>query len=139
MSADQHGFVEDLHYLLCWLMIVSGAAAFVALLRITGPYGRYSREGWGWPINAKLAWMTQELPALLVPLVMVITNWDTYKSNLTTPRTIFTAAFLIHYSYRSLIYPLLIRGGKKTPFSVWFLAVLFCLWNGFLQVSSIKM
>lgn len=42
-------------------------------------------------------------------------------------------AFLLHYTYRALAFPLLIRGGKPTPLVVWAMALAFCLWNGFLQ------
>eukprot|EP00775_Hariotina_reticulata_P009380 gene9380-9544_t len=33
----------------------------------------------------------------------------------------------------SLVYPILIRGGKGTALAVWAMAAAFCTWNGFLQ------
>ncbi len=48
-----------LHFQLCVLMIVSGLGAFIALLCLTAPYGRYSRPGWGPMINARLAWLVR--------------------------------------------------------------------------------
>ena len=44
------------------------------------------------------------------------------------------ALFLLHYAYRDLVYPLRLRGGKPTPAAVWAMALVFCLWNGYLQV-----
>ena len=51
------------------------------------------------------------------------------------PRTCTAAAFLLHYTNRSLIYPLRLRGGKRTALTVWAMAALFCCCNGFLQAS----
>lgn len=42
--------------------------------------------------------------------------------------------FLWHYFYRSFIYPLSLRG-QSTPIVVVLLAVMFCVWNGYLQGS----
>ena len=44
------------------------------------------------------------------------------------------AMFLAHYGWRSFAYPLLQRGGKATPVLIWLLAVIFCMYNGLLQV-----
>ncbi len=43
-------------------------------------------------------------------------------------------AFLFHYTYRALVYPLLQRGSRPTPLSVWAMAATFCVWNGLIQV-----
>ena len=47
------------------------------------------------------------------------------------------AMFLAHYGWRSFAYPLLQRGGKATPVLMWLLAVMFCMYNGLLQVCSV--
>jgi 3-oxo-5-alpha-steroid 4-dehydrogenase 1 len=47
--------------------------------------------------------------------------------------TILLALFLIHYINRDFIFPLRIRGGKPTPFTIWLLAAIFCLYNGYMQ------
>jgi hypothetical protein len=46
------------------------------------------------------------------------------------------AAFMLHYFYRDLIFPLRLRGGKPTPFVVWAMAAVFCVYNGYMQVRS---
>ncbi|CAG5892217.1 unnamed protein product [Menidia menidia] len=38
----------------------------------------------------------------------------------------------------SIIYPWKIRGGKSTPFVSFFLAFVFCLYNGFLQIRYLS-
>lgn len=33
------------------------------------------------------------------------------------------------------IFPLRLRGGKPTPFTVWLMAAVFCIYNGYMQAS----
>lgn len=41
-------------------MIVLGVPTFLLLMAgITAPYGRYTRSGWGFFINATLAWVVR--------------------------------------------------------------------------------
>jgi 3-oxo-5-alpha-steroid 4-dehydrogenase 1 len=47
------------------------------------------------------------------------------------------ALFLVHYLNRTFVYPLQIRGGKPTPFSVFGLAFFFCILNGHLQMRNL--
>jgi hypothetical protein len=77
---------------------------------------------------------TQELPSLLIPLYLAASQPAQLQLRL-DPRTFAAAAFLLHYANRSLIYPLRLRGGKRTALTVWAMAALFCSVNGFLQVS----
>ncbi len=49
-------------------------------------------------------------------------------------RTALSALFLLHYTYRSFVYPLRIQASKGVPFSVWLISLAFCTWNGFVQV-----
>lgn len=61
--------VASLHTLLCWVMIVLGVPTFLLLMAgITAPYGRYSRQGWGLFMNAKLAWLVSCRVVVLVLL-----------------------------------------------------------------------
>ena len=46
------------------------------------------------------------------------------------------AMFLLHYFNRYFIYPLRLRGGKPTPFIVWLMAAVFCIYNGYMQVGA---
>ncbi|NWY28575.1 S5A1 dehydrogenase, partial [Pheucticus melanocephalus] len=48
-----------------------------------------------------------------------------------------TINFLFFVRYRALIFPLLIREGKPTPFFTFVLALLFCAFNGYLQGRSL--
>ena len=53
----------------------------------------------------------------------------------TPPNFLLMAAFMLHYFYRDLIFPWRIRGGKPTPFIVWLLAFVFCVYNGYMQTA----
>ncbi|KXZ52816.1 hypothetical protein GPECTOR_8g200 [Gonium pectorale] len=119
-------------------MLISAPPVFIALIAgISAPYGRYSRGGWGVFINARLAWLTQEIPSLLV-FVGILLRADpaSFLSHPLSARTALACAFCAHYVYRSLVFPLVIRGGKPTPLSVWAMSFVFCVWNGFLQGYS---
>ena len=175
-------------------MIVSGAAAFLALSPLggglTAQYGRHHASRKASPsaapgqrrrrrgllsallpssLPARWAWLTQELPALLLaPAAFALTlralreeedekagksqqwwagRWPSSSnggggsassllrllSAAPLPNRLLLLAFALHYSWRSLFYPLLIRGGKETRALEWALALVFCCWNGALQ------
>jgi 3-oxo-5-alpha-steroid 4-dehydrogenase 1 len=79
----------------------------------------------------------QECPSLLVTAFLAVAGGvDSYLQHPTSPRTLLTIAFLTHYSYRCIVYPLLIRGGKPTPVVIMLMAFAFCCLNGYLQVTT---
>ena len=83
---------------------------------------------------------TQELPSLLlVSSYCARAGLTSFVQHPTSLRTLLAALVVAHYFYRSLLYPLRIRGTSKSPLSVWALAFLFCCWNGYLQVFGALM
>ena len=50
----------------------------------------------GCPVNAKLAWIFQESPALFIPAILLIESWNT--TNVTTKPLI--GIFILHYFER---------------------------------------
>ena len=50
----------------------------------------------GCPLNAKLAWIFQESPALFIPAILLIESWNT--TNVTTKLLI--GIFILHYFQR---------------------------------------
>lgn len=135
-------------------VMVACAAVVVALLTsgLNAKYGRYSKgaEGlYAWKIHGRVAWITQEAPSLLVPLLCAfypavvdvvpglapLGPWlapDAAKLA-ATPNRVLLAAFLVHYFNRTVVFPMRLRDPKATPVFVWLLAFLFCLVNGYLQ------
>lgn len=123
-----------------YLMLASGAAAFIALMFVTAPYGRYAEKAsplYGFKINGKLAWIVQEAPSFFLPVFMWWTaSKDPSRAALLSnvnANTILLIMFLFHYFNRSFVFPLRIVGGKPTPAVVCLMALAFCLWNGYIQ------
>ncbi|XP_063154788.1 3-oxo-5-alpha-steroid 4-dehydrogenase 1 isoform X1 [Candoia aspera] len=117
------------------VVFISLAVVFV-LHRAGAPYGRYYSASYGRSVPATLAWMVQEMPAFLFPLQLVLgSDGDRLRF---WPNRILLGLFLVHYFYRSFIFPFLIRGGKPTPFITFVLAFSFCLYNGYLQGRSLS-
>lgn len=71
-----------------------------------------------------------------MPLLLLFAAAPAALPQLGSPCSCLAATFLLHYTYRSLIYPFRIRGGKGTALVVWAMAAGFCCWNGFIQVSE---
>eukprot|EP01097_Dermamoeba_algensis_P008903 TRINITY_DN611_c0_g1_i2.p1 TRINITY_DN611_c0_g1~~TRINITY_DN611_c0_g1_i2.p1 ORF type:complete len:161 (+),score=6.91 TRINITY_DN611_c0_g1_i2:63-545(+) len=126
---------ETIHLILVLIMIIVSVPTFLYLcFGGEAPYGRY-RSAQAlysyFPVEARLAWFIQESPALVIPLICLSLGREELLSN---PVNIaLCSLFLLHYAQRTLIFPFLLRGGKKTPLFIVFLAFMFCLWNGYIQ------
>ena len=72
----------------------------------------------------------------MVPLLVAYKIQPASHPHPSSPCSALAAAFLLHYTYRSLMYyPLRLRGAKGTALVVWAMAFTFCCWNGFIQVT----
>ncbi|XP_062578458.1 3-oxo-5-alpha-steroid 4-dehydrogenase 1-like isoform X2 [Saccostrea cucullata] len=120
---------------LSYNLLFFGIVVVIVLQFLNTPYGRYARGGWGVDVNAKLAWFVQEIPAFLVPVLLIYCVEGPKITHI--PNKILLGLFLLHYFQRSIIYPLLIRGGKPTPLIPFLLAFAFCACNGYLQAGYI--
>jgi len=122
------------HNWICYGMFLSGILVFCFLMFSSQqtPYGRYSEEKkWGPLINAKLAWITMEMPNLVLAAVCFLSG---EKPNLTSlPNLILSSAFVAHYINRTLVFPMRMRSGKPMPLSIMIMAFTFCCINGYLQ------
>ncbi|MEE6465355.1 hypothetical protein FKM82_006532 [Ascaphus truei] len=123
---DERRLIE----LLSVCMVLMGAVAYAMLQFIQVPYGRYSSPLFGPAVPVRWAWFIQELPSLVVPIYFML-----HQPEHGAATGVLMGAFILHYLHRTLIYPLLIRGGKPTPLASFSLAFLFCCYNGYLQSS----
>ncbi|GAB4329474.1 MAG: DUF1295 domain-containing protein [Bacteroidales bacterium] len=99
---------------------------FIVLLRVTAPYGRHTKPGWGLLISNAAGWAVMELPSLIVyaGFWIYFSGWQHPVSFL------LGVAWMGHYTWRSLIFPLLIRKKeRKIPLSIVLMALVFNLMN----------
>ncbi|XP_070578060.1 3-oxo-5-alpha-steroid 4-dehydrogenase 1-like [Ptychodera flava] len=122
----------DLLYYLAAVMAGTAIPTVLALMITHSPYGRYGSPKWGAGMHPKVAWVLQELPSFLVPVLLICyTSSDKFSASLTN--RVLMGMFLLHYVQRTFIFPLLLRGGKPTPIVPFILAFMFCLYNGYMQ------
>ncbi|EDO46848.1 predicted protein, partial [Nematostella vectensis] len=96
-------------------------------------YGRYfnskSEARWGWGVNAKFAWFTQETPMLALPVYYMLSTgrlgWN--------PNSVLLSFIIIHYFRRVFIYSFQLKGGKPTPISLWLMCIVYTLTNGYIH------
>ena len=114
------------------LLIAIFAAAgvtFFLLMFVRAPYGRYARKGWGPVVSARAAWIIMEAPAVAVIFLFYLS-----APAKTAPLTVFILMWQLHYLYRTFIYPMLMRGGKKEfPAVLILMAMLFNSANGYVN------
>jgi protein-S-isoprenylcysteine O-methyltransferase Ste14 len=109
------------------LLFVAVPVVFGLLLIISAPYGRHNRGGWGPALPARAAWTVMELPAVLTILLTYALS-----GTLTTAGAALLVLWEVHYLYRTILYPALMRGGAKPfPLVVAATAAAFNVANGF--------
>jgi 3-oxo-5-alpha-steroid 4-dehydrogenase 1 len=104
------------------------AVAIVPLqLRISAPYGRHVRGGWGPSIDNRLGWIMMELPALLLVTGFFFAGGPFEKE---WPAWAMYLLYAGHYLHRSVVFPLFLRtNGKKMPLAIVASAFFFNLVN----------
>jgi 3-oxo-5-alpha-steroid 4-dehydrogenase 1 len=109
-----------IQFLLCPVVLFS-------LLWVTAPYGRHHRPGWGPTLPNRLAWFLMELPALVVIAWLVLGN----PARSATVAWLPLAYWLVHYGYRTIVFPALMRPSDKTfPVLLVLFAIGFNVLNG---------
>jgi 3-oxo-5-alpha-steroid 4-dehydrogenase 1 len=88
--------------------------AFICLLFIAAPYGRFSSDKAGKRADPRIGWFVMELPALLVmPL-----GWLASGSWNSIVKTAFLGIWLLHYAQRDIVYPLIMRKSRPMPIAI---------------------
>ncbi|KAH7672876.1 3-oxo-5-alpha-steroid 4-dehydrogenase (NADP(+)) protein [Dioscorea alata] len=118
-------------YIMCPLTILS-------LHFLTAPYGKHARSGWGPTLPPCLAWFLMESPTLwLTVLLYPLGRYSSHPLSL-----IVISLYLLHYTHRTLIYPLRLLSTSTSksnlgfPLSIAFFAFSFNLLNAYLQARS---
>lgn len=105
---------------------------FIALFYVKAPYGRHIRQGWGPTLENRLGWFLMELPAVLVFGAILLCFG---QLNVTT--FLLFALWQLHYCHRVFIYPWTLKKGKRMPWMILVMAVIFNTSNGYLNAWSI--
>lgn len=105
---------------------------FGLLFYINAPYGRHIRRGWGPQLDNRLGWFLMESPAVLVfGLIMV------FYARLTSVSLVLFLLWQLHYCHRVFVYPLTLKRGKKMPWLILIMALIFNTTNAYLNAWSI--
>ena len=119
----------DLYYQLLALWMGVGFVSFFLLLRQRQPYGRHLTPGWGPLIPNQLGWMIMEGVA---PVFISYWYWTGTQEKTMTGH-FFYGMYVLHYVYRSFIFPFLTHTrGKKIPLVISGSAVFFNFCNTFI-------
>ncbi|KAM7394838.1 hypothetical protein PAMP_021618 [Pampus punctatissimus] len=116
---------------LSWALIIAGVAYLWHQTRHHTQYGRYVNPATGRCCPASVGWFLQELPAFLLPLLLLLTE-EPAGTGTRAGRTLLLCTFMLHYFHRSFIYAFLTRG-RPIPLLIVLHATIFCSLNGFLQ------
>ena len=120
-----------LYDVLLYGFIAAALVTMVYLSRVTAPYGRHSRGGFGPRINATLGWVLMEAPASLAPFILFLLADRQHQRN---PVLItMLALWQLHYVYRSFIFPFRRRGGAPMSLLIPLSGIGFNLGNAYLN------
>ncbi len=111
------------------VMIVIAIIVFITLLRVTAGYGQHASKKWGPSISDKAGWVIMEIPTVIVYMLLYLIG----QFQLNPVTLVFSGLFLMHYIYRTFIFPLLIRGKRKMPLSIIIFGMTFNNVNAYLQ------
>lgn len=96
MELAERFLLDALAYLECALGVLLSVLLEVCPVRL--PYGRYTSPGSAWQLAATTAWVVQELPSLVVPLLVCVA---TAAERLHCwPNRVLLAMFVVHYAHR---------------------------------------
>ena len=117
-----------LHSLATWMEILFAAAALLALVFVTAPYGRHRRSGWGPTIPNSLGWILMESPAVLG--FAAIYAAGRFRADIVP--LVFGGMWMIHYVHRTFVFPFRVRTtGKRMPLVIAGMALVFNCLNAY--------
>lgn len=96
---------EAVVYYMSWGLVVGGGAYLLRQMQNCARYGRYAPTK-ARCCPARLGWFLQEVPALLVPLLLLLLSAETG-----TGRRLLIGTFMLHYFHR---YGLMLACSRET-------------------------
>ncbi len=124
-----------LHRALALAELGLAAVTFAALLRVSAPYGRHARPGFGPTLPARAGWLLMESPALVWFSAVTLAGRHRGEA---APLAL-AVLWLAHYLHRGVVHPLRMRAaGKRMPLLVAALGFGFQVLNGWLNARWIS-
>lgn len=115
-----------------WGTLALAPLVFVILFFVKAPYGRHIRQGWGPLLDNRLGWFIMESPAVLVFGGILV-----FYAHLNVTVIALFMMWQIHYVHRVFVYPWTLKAGKKMPWMILVMALVFNTTNGYLNAWSI--
>lgn len=109
--------------------ILAAIIVLLTLLRVSAPYGRHARPGWGPTLGNRTGWILMEAPASLGFLAFFLIGAP-------APGVVWVFLLLwqVHYVYRGFIFPFRLKtAGKRMPLLIVGMAIGFNLLNSYLN------
>ncbi len=117
------------------VMLVSSVATLLGASRVTAPYGRHLRSGWGPTLQSRAAWCVMESPAVLAFAGVYALGRD---RDALAP-LVLLGLWQVHYLNRTVVYPFRMPAtGRSMPLSIAFMACGFNLFNAYLNARWIS-
>jgi 3-oxo-5-alpha-steroid 4-dehydrogenase 1 len=126
----------DEYLIFTFLMIGFGFSSiifFIILLFITAGYGQHFNRKWGPTINNKLGWFIMEVPTVIIYFIYYLLGIRQFE----IVPFLFMVIWMLHYSQRTFIFPLLIRGKQPMPITIILMGIIFNGINSYLQARWI--
>ena len=115
---------------LTYLELAASAVVFIILMKISAPYGRFIRKGWGPGIKARWAWVIMESPAV-VWMIYLFIRGNQFGNSVSW---LFLILWQMHYLHRAFVYPFRFGSGKKPfPLVLVLFAIIFNSLNGYIN------
>jgi protein-S-isoprenylcysteine O-methyltransferase Ste14 len=125
----------ELHAGLSLGLLGLASATFLFLMRVSAPYGRHERAGWGPRIPARIGWLVMESPSCLVFIPVFFAGRHAEEL---VPRLLL-GLWLLHYVYRTFVFPFRLRArGRELPLVVMGLGLGFQLVNSYLNARYVS-
>lgn len=121
-------FAPSVYYTVVWTMIGMALVVFLALQNITAGYGMMYDRRWGPTVGNRIGWVLMEAPVFFAMLLL----WFMSDRRGELTPIVMASLFLFHYFQRSFIFPLLIKGKGRMPFSIILMGVVFNLVNAYM-------
>lgn len=117
------------------LELALAVPTLLSLWRVTAPYGRHARRGWGPAVPARLGWLVMESPA---PLLFAAVYASGPHRAGAAPLALL-GLWELHYVHRAFVYPARMRpGAAAMPVTVVLLAIAFNVLNGYVNARWIS-